>query len=103
MISVILDKVFPSDIKSPKIYLGNNFCIPSSFNTVNLSCTFEILNPGIFKPLVNTEIGNLINQNTISDVTVNMIIVSVDPITVRILFYSKFIKYFIFNLITKFF
>ena len=83
IITATLDKILPSEVKSLNIYLGNSFCVPTSIDTINLSCTFDSLQPGTYTPLINLETGNLPNNPSVIDITISFIITSVDPQTVN--------------------
>lgn len=89
-ITIKLDKILDSNVISDaKIYLGCNYCVPSSLNTSDLSCTFTYLCVGSYKPYVKTNLGDLINDNAISEIQINMTVDSISPDNVFIIFNFK--------------
>lgn len=84
LINVTLDKVLVPEIKIVRIYLGDNYCIVTNIDKINLSCQLDKIIVGNYPPIVKTELGNL---NISGDnITVNMSISSISPMNVKFFF-----------------
>jgi hypothetical protein len=81
-----LDKILDPKLTSIKIYLGLEFCTPSNISTVDLTCIFTDISVGYFKPVIRTNLGDLIIDNSITDILVRMTLDSISPNTVNIFF-----------------
>jgi ribosomal protein S3AE len=69
-----------------KIYLGCDYCIPLSTDSVDLTCTFTNSCVGLYKPIVRTNLGDLTNDVNVTNIQVFMEVISISPNSVNNLF-----------------
>lgn len=91
MITVSLDKVLAEEIKSVRIYLGENYCIPSAINTITLTCSMNVIIAGNYIPIVKTELGNLKNVENLGNINIDMSISSITQAAVKTFFLKNFL------------
>jgi len=86
-LTISIEPTLTDEIKSLRIYLGEYYCSPVTFvNVDTLVCVMETLIAGKYDLRVKTELGDLVNDVSITQIQVEIIVSNVSPSTVNLIF-----------------
>ncbi len=86
-LTISIEPSLTDEIKSVRIYLGEYYCSPVSFVNVNtLICEMGTLIAGKYDLRVKTDLGDLVNDVSITQIQVEIIVSNVSPSTVNLIF-----------------